>query len=65
MEFHSQKRATSNMACTGDQNVAPTGPSRRNVLKLLATTAILPAHPDTIFAAEPASLRLVFEVGAA
>ena len=65
MKFHSQNKASSNMACPGKQNVAPTGPSRRNVSKLLATTAILPAHPDTIFAAEPASLRLVFEVGAA
>lgn len=53
------------MACPGKQNVAPTGPSRRNVSKLLATTAILPAHPDIKVAAQPAPLRLVVEVGAA
>lgn len=65
MKFHSQNRASSNMACHGKQTAAPTGPSRRNVSKLLATTAILPAHPDIKVAAQPAPLRLVVEVGAA
>jgi hypothetical protein len=64
MEFHRQKNATFKMARPCKENVAPTSPSRRSVLKLLASTAILSAHPDIMVAAPPAPLRLVFEVGA-
>lgn len=64
MKYHGQNDEAFKVASPRKENVAPTSPSRRSVLKLLASTAILSAHPDIMVAAPPAPLRLVFEVGA-
>ncbi|MDK3074564.1 hypothetical protein QO034_15820 [Sedimentitalea sp. JM2-8] len=64
MKYHGQKDEAFKVASPRKENVAPTTPSRRKVLKLLASTAIMSAHPGVMAAAPPAPLRLVFEVGA-
>lgn len=64
MEYDRQKDATFKVARPCKENVTPTSPSRRSVLKLLASSAILSAHPDIMVTAPPAPLRLDFEVGA-